>query len=482
MILADGINLPLVAGLGLGTFGPLTLLVTVVESLVFKVLLKTGFGPVFKRVLVANIISTLAGGLLLIFQDVIVHATGIRESIPAFVRGYRWVGPVLIAGYFAKSVLVEGFWLTRRRFLERIERPMGGALRAVLSGNVFSYLIVGPLFYFTTRPHFAGLETTFDTGWTANPDLVVYYIDRDDEFVKRTRLATTEVQTLIPHPAWSFLISEDESTFAYVGTDGRLYAYQAAAGDPVLVRDAHEGCFITTVSIAPDNQRIAFVEPPPGADWPYAQGTEETLEVMELERREVVEIGKLPAQGWGSPIAWSVTGSEIYALCVGRGCDVDSGRADSATATVYVFSTEPPYGLREKRTDLPTQSEIVVNYGRLQGNAAYVGGRPMMLPQRRFHAGGYDIEVWPYLGSGMRVKREGEVALVLQNEYGLLNLSLPPVGGATLLPTGDEVLLEWWGQTYLLSVQKRRLGLAAMGDQYVLRTPEFRVAFETGNE
>ena len=42
MILADAINLPLVAGLGLVTFGPLTLLVTVVESLVFRVRLKTG--------------------------------------------------------------------------------------------------------------------------------------------------------------------------------------------------------------------------------------------------------------------------------------------------------------------------------------------------------------------------------------------------------------------------------------------------------
>lgn len=479
MILADAINLPLVAGLGLVTVGPLTLLVTAMESLVFKFHLKTGFRPVFKRVLVANIISTLAGGLLLMFQDVIIYVTGIRESIPAFVRGYQWVGPVLVAGYFFKSVLVEGFWLTRRRFLERIERPMSGALRTVLLANVFSYLIVGPLFYITTRPHFAGLDTTFDTGWTANPNLVVYYIDQNDAFVKRMRLGTAEVETLIPHPAWAFLISDDESTFAYVGTDGSLYAYQVGGGKPVLVRDTRRGCFLTTVSIAPNNQRIAYIEPPAGVDWPYDQGTEESLKVMELGSHEVVEVGKLRAEDWGPPIAWSANGSEIYALRVDRRYDVDRGRVESETRTVYVFSSEPPYGLREKRTDPPTQSEIVVNYGRLGGNTAYVGGRPMMLPKRRFRAAGYDIEVWPYLGSGVRVEREGKVALQLQNEYGLLNLSLPPIQGAASLPNGDELLLEWWGQTYLLSLPKRRLGLAARGDQFALRAPEYRVSFES---
>ena len=72
MILADAINLPLVAGLGLITIGPLTLLVTAIESLVFRLHLGTSFHAVVKRVLVANIISTVAGGLLLMFQDMIV--------------------------------------------------------------------------------------------------------------------------------------------------------------------------------------------------------------------------------------------------------------------------------------------------------------------------------------------------------------------------------------------------------------------------
>lgn len=61
MMLADAINLPLVAGLGLVALGPLILLVTVIEALVFRARLKTGFRAVLEPLLFANVVSTLAG-------------------------------------------------------------------------------------------------------------------------------------------------------------------------------------------------------------------------------------------------------------------------------------------------------------------------------------------------------------------------------------------------------------------------------------
>ena len=482
MTLADAINMPLVAGLGLITIGPLTLLVTAIELLVFRFYLRTGLRTVIKRVLVANIISTLAGGLLLMFQDVIIHGTGIRESIPAFVRGYRWVGPLLIAVYFMKSVLVEGLWLTRRRFLEKIERRGSGVLRVVLVGNVFSYLIVGPLFYITTRPHFAGMETTFDASWTANPEMVVYYIDRDDEHVKRMQLNGQDAQTLIPFPAWSFLVSEDESTFAYVGTSGSLFAYRAGDKEPVLIRETDEGCFMTTVSLSPDNRRVAYLDPPQDEEWPYSRDAKETIKVFDLETHEVAALGTVPANDWGSPVTWSADGGSVYILQIDREYDMDGGNVESEQRTVYVFDTEPPFGLREKMTTMPPLSDLVVNYVRARGSSAYVGGRPMIIPPRHFEVGEYKVEVWPYLGSGIRVDGEGGPVLLLQNEYGLLNLSFPPIESALALPSGNEVLLEWWSQLYVLSIDQRKLGRAADGDQYVLRTPEFRVTFTTEGE
>lgn len=470
MILADAINLPLVAALGLATFGPLTLLVTSVEALVFRFFLKTSIRSVFRPVLVANVISTLAGGLILGFQDTIIRATGIDESIPAFVRGYRWLGPSLIVVYFAKSVVVEGFWLTRRRFLDRVNTPLATVWRAVALGNVASYLILGPLFYVTTRPHFAGLETTFDAGWSTNADQVVYFIDRDTEFVRRKRLGGGPVRTLIPCPAWTFIVSEDESTFAYVGTNGNLYAYRAGDDEPILVSADNRECFMTTVSLSPDNTRIAYTDPPGGDSWHYKEGDQESLKVLDLESREVVEVGKRPARGWGEPIAWSAAGDKIFAQHRVR---------ESQTNTFLAFVSQPPYGLCETRTTPPPQSQLVLNYGRLQGQPVMFGRRPLIEPRREYQAGGYEVETWPYLASALRIRKDGRPVLFLQNSYGLLNLSIPPLMSAVYLSSGDEFLLDWWDQTYLLSLPQRRLGLVANGGQFALRTRAFRVSFKT---
>jgi hypothetical protein len=473
MILANGINGPIVVAAGLITFGPLTLLVSTVESLAIGRRLKIGLRPVFTRVLVANVLSTFAGGVVLMFQDGVVEATGIRESIPAFVRGYRWVALLLIALYFAKSVLVEGLWLTRRRVLERFARPRRSVVHAVLLANVLSYVIVGPLFYIATRPHFAGLETTFDADWTANPGLVVYYIDRHDEFIKRTRLGSGEVETLVPQRAAAFVVSEDESTCVYWGSSGGLWAYQPTRSETPPVRILDRGVPRHAVSIAPDNRRVAFLDRTGDAS-PY--NVEPTLKVIELTSREVVNVGKLPAGDWGSPVAWSAGGDVIYVVYMVRD---ESGADRTGRLAVSVYDADPPYALRETRSDLPALTELVANYGDFRGDQW-----PSYLPStiRRYgpqKAGAYEYITWPYYGSAMRVTRDGRLVLALRNSYGLLNFSLPPILGAAPLPAGDELLVAWWGQGYLLSLAERRLGPAVDGEYFVLRTPEFRIPFES---
>jgi hypothetical protein len=483
MIIADAINLPLVAAFGLATFGPLTLLVSAIEAFVFRAFARSTFRAVFKRVLVANILSTLAGGVLLMLQDFIVYGSGIQESIPAFVRGYRWLGPVLIAGYFLKSVLVEGIWLTRRRFLDGITCRAGTALRAVLVGNVLSYAVVGPLFYVTTRPYFGGFETTFDAGWTNNPDAVVYYIDNKTKFVERMRMDGSDRRTLVPFPAHSFLVSADESTCAFVGASGSLFAYRAGEAEPLLIRDSHRGYFMTGVSLSPDNRRLALREPPGGQYWDRKEGDQDTIGVYDLQTGQAETVGKVPAKDWGHAIAWSADGKRLYAQVIEYRNEQKADKwEESETRWVYVLGAEPPYGLTERLTSPPEAGELVENYLRVQGCEAFVNGRPTIQLPRRCRAGAYEIEVYPYLGSGVKVVRAGQQLFMLQNAYGLLNLSMPPVSDGAFLPSGDEVLLDWWGQLYLLGLEHKRLALAAQGEHFVLRTPEFRVTFSSADE
>ncbi len=470
MILADSINLPLVAGLGLITFGPLTLLVTLIEGATFRYILGVRVRSSFRPILIANLLSTLAGGILLMFQDVIIFGSGITESIPSFVHGYRWIGPLLIVGYLAKSLLVEGLWLTRRAALAALARPRPEVLRGVLLGNVLSYLVVGPLFYVTTRPHFGGIETTFDARWTANADEVIYFIDRKDHTVKRSLLRGGKVETLVPFPVWSFLVSDDESTIAYVATDGALDVYRAGQPGAIRVSEPKRVNFLTSVSLSPDNQSIAFVESPKG-DWPYPEDAQSKLKIRPIAKESEVEIASLPASAWDTPIAWSRDGQFIYALL-----HVQQKRQ------FWKIRAREPSGAREECAVAPAPSEFVVNYGRFQRRTAFVGGRPMIQFPEQFSAGPFSVEVYPWLGSFVRIDKGSERVLFLQNEYGLLNLSMPPFQSAMFLPKGDELLIETWGQTYLLGIDERRMGLVADGDQFVLRTSSFCKEFDSSDE
>ncbi len=419
-------------------------------------------------------LSTLAGGLVLATQEVLLLLLGLLDSIPAFVRGYRWVAPLLVAVYLGKSVFVEGFCLTRPRFLDRIGRTQSRTLRTVLLANACSYLLVGPLFYLATRPYFGGLETTFDAAWASHSDLVLYYVDRDDGFIKRSRLGTDEVTTLVPYRAGDFVLSEDESTCAYLADDGHLYACRAGDAGPVRIPETATGCFMTTVSIGPENRRIAYLSPPSGLRSSKGDDPETTLWCFDLETAETVEMGPVPGHQWADPIAWSATGRELYVLKVDRHRTEDGGTSEERT--VLVFQGRAPFAFLETREQLPGRDGLVVNYLRTAGTPAYGNGRPTLRPRYHFEMGPYRVVASAYMGSFLEVLRNGERVLFVQNQYGLLNKSWPPLEHACATPGGEALLFEWNRQTYLLGIAQKRLGLAARGVHAVLRDPAWRVS------
>jgi hypothetical protein len=257
-----------------------------------------------------------------------------------------------------------------------------------------------------------------------------------------------------------------------VGTDGKLLAYRAGDTEPILVRDTDRGCFMMSASISPDNRRLAYREPPPGDGWSHKVGEQDTIQVFDLNTRQTEAIGTVPARDYGHAIAWSADGRRVFVQVI------DYSLESSQTRWVHVFSAEPPYGLVDRLSAPPPLDEVVENYVRAQGREVYLNGRPVTELPRLSCAEDYEVEVWPYLGSGVKVTRGGQPIMLLQNEYGLLNLSLPPIESAAFLPTHDELLLEWWDQLYVLGLTSRRLGLAANGEEFVLRTPEFRVSFQ----
>jgi hypothetical protein len=340
-VLADAIDFPLVAVFGLAIFGPLTLLVTLIECLVFKVVLRMRIRIAFKRVLVANIISTLAGGLVFGFQDALIHSSGITSSIPAFVHGYYGVGLLLVLVYYTKSAVVEGLLVATRRFALRVERSRLSLVKAVVIGNLASYLVVGPLFIFSTRPTFGNVDVVTATRWTANPAQTVFFIGAQDHFIKRVVVSGDGLQTVVPHPAVAFLVSADESAFVYRGTDGNLYAYRTADAAPTLVWTTQEHFLMHSVSLSPDKQRVA-----------YADGREHRLSVFDLASRQTSPVSALHSTAFDSPvISWSRDGALLYAL--------------QDSKSVSVFRGAPPYAQVASKSPAPVPADALVeNYVR----------------------------------------------------------------------------------------------------------------------
>ena len=71
-----------------------------------------------------------------------------------FAHFYIWAALGLIVIYYAKSVVVEGLVVARRRFSEVSNLRRRQLWTGVMVANASSYLFVGPLFYFATRPTF----------------------------------------------------------------------------------------------------------------------------------------------------------------------------------------------------------------------------------------------------------------------------------------------------------------------------------------
>jgi len=439
VILADGINLPLVLGYGLAILAPLTLLVVALEMLVL--LWFCGIRPAtsFKVLLKANVLSTIAGWVVYLFQDCILWAIGIR-TLPDFVRLYLYGAMLLIVVYYALSVLVEGSFAAQRKLHRAAGITRGRLWRGIALANVASYLVVGPLFYFGTRLNLGELTFVDDPAAIARCSDSVYFIAADSSHLCRINADGGGFRVVVPHPVGDFLVSRDRKAFAYRGANGSLYFHHLDGHQPILVWKAHDRFPMTWVDISADTNRIA-----------YANGAEVT--VFDPKTRRAVAHANLPKHDYGSNVhlAWDAGKPEVLHVRV-----ADARFAWMVTGSEMIPSERPAKGL--------------------MGGFCRRGSGPEDLDSRQ-EQGDLTLGGWPYLGTHIRVTRGRQTLVRFHDNYGVLRMGYRSPGEGSFLSAPGVVVCEGAGCLYVLNALEKKVALLADGRRHVLANGRFQGSF-----
>ncbi len=452
MILANGINLPLVLLLGLVTIGPLTLFVAAVESLAFRGLYRSRLRVTFGLVLVANILSTVAGLMVYAFQDLVLHEMGIRSAAD-FAHHYLNGALVLIGLYLLVSVLVEGLYLARRKVAERLGLGRGDLWKGIAAANVLSYTFMGPIFYFSTRPTFHGLEFVDSPAAVTDCTDAIYFIGSEDRHLFRIRPDGTGREEVVPHEVRAFVVSQDQTAFVYRGPGNDLWFFRQGDARPRRIWKTDERFHTSEFDLSADASRVAFAS------------TSEVF-VYDLSVGRIVGRSGLTGDGWGGGSSHSVDllawdGDDPDVLHCYRSGGWQSWRVseDSVAATAA-----------------PVR-RLVGNYRRCMPGSSW-GGRHdwgVPLPSAQDH-GELSLFSVPGLGKSVRVYRNGMPVIVFHNDYGLLNMGSPGPSEACFLSEPGMVLCGGSDRLYVLDALKKRVAELAQGDEFVAAIPEFQAS------
>src|SRR6185503_13393495 len=143
---ADGIDLPILIGYGVGIFLPLLLFNATVEAPIMGRFLGGRFSELWWPWFKANVWSLLSG-----IPVLVVNATLMDWCVPtelgARVRVYPIFLIVCILIYLLTTVLVEFLYARRLVRLADGHIITGRLFKGVLLANVVSYVVLGPVFY-----------------------------------------------------------------------------------------------------------------------------------------------------------------------------------------------------------------------------------------------------------------------------------------------------------------------------------------------
>lgn len=451
---ADGIDFPLFLAWGIGIIIPVLAFNIFGEALVLRLILSVPFGAASKFFLRANLFS-LAGGIPTKILTAFLFAWLKPDDLSVFYHRYLFIAVLCILTYFVVTVLIEvwvGIWWYRKADRLYTQRSLG---LTILAANVLTYSVLGPLYYWTTRPMWNEVDDiTPDSSWARSVDAQIFYVDFDTHHLMAIHADGGGRETWVPHPMLEYLLSGDLNFCVFLGEKGDLHYYDRPSDRHVVLGPAGEKPVMPRVALSPSGRRVAVWRSPTadstlclydlttGAThtqtmdkdenatwWCLAWSGEEDHLYMKTNGIHEIRVAESDFQ------IRSVSATESLGPCFGRFSIFTSGSGEYERA----YNTSDSCGGQTLFTDYSAWSNISVT--RETPDSPIGGGLS---------------EIWFAVNPG----------IIHGASWWFLS--------GSFLPSCDKIIIEDFTSIYLWDMTQRKIGKVTTGERHMVLTEAYR--------
>jgi hypothetical protein len=252
VILADGIDFSFVLVYGAIVLVPLMLFQVAVEGGILSRLWGIPFKQLTRIVFVANCWSLIAGIPTKILNSWLYDSV-LHNDLIGFFRQYPLAAGAGASIYFVITILVEGFYLSRR--VKEAGMPSSKFWRGVVIANVATYAVLAPLNYFATRPYQNVNQFTANTSWASKPATQIIYIDSESGHLRSIFSDGSGQRTLVPSQVTNYIVTSNLETILFQDRAGVPHTFLISTGK---VEPTNADLQVTNLLTAGHPQEIAW--------------------------------------------------------------------------------------------------------------------------------------------------------------------------------------------------------------------------------
>lgn len=463
-ILADAIDLPFVAVLGLAIVVPLLLFEVGVEGWILSRFWNLRFRDTARFACLANIYSLLAGIPTKIFNAWLYGKLLPYNDLAGYFAAYSYIAALGAVIYFIVTIFVEGLYAfkwVRRKNLGLSRRAIW---QGVLVANVATYVVLSPLYYFATRPAQDIQTFTHDSHWAIQPSEKIIYINSTNGYLEAVQSDGSQRETLVPKVVRDYLVSSNLNFYLFRGKDGSLYSYIRNKSQCDLVWQTSERFVMNQIAFSPSETKIAF-----GSK--ATSMSDEILTLLDLSTHAKATIS-LKADPFEAKIVWSTNENSLYVLD-GKLSQLIIWKTNNSVEFSLMSQTNSVFTLLETQP-MPTFSKnsAFICFGRVS-DGSWWGGENWGASYREDKQDNLKAWAEPGLGAQLRISRDKKLIIRLAVNPGLIHLAQLGFENPHFLHDGVECLFEGGEAIYLMNVSERKVGKIVNGHDFILLSPPY---------